>query len=359
MRTSVPRGVSAWIGGTYASSWVDVLQAAVVRLPWTPWVTYLTVFLVLAGIETVLKWSTGVYPAGTFFPWHVVGSGTGVYALALMHYLDDVADEALDAFRPVMTATEAEVEAVRASLTTMPAAPVVLATLVGALVGVAQRALVSSHNLEGIGYATGGPVFVYEYTLMLWVFVGLAVLVYHTFRQLRLVDVLYRECAMVRLFDPAPLYAFSRVAARTALGVVFIAYLWFVTYPRSTAGSSTLVFVIVMVVLAVLAIVTYVWPLWGAHQRLEAEKLRRKTDTHARIDFVLEQQRARIAAEDHTALQGGNHAMASLSAELGLLDKASTWPWQAGALRSFLTAVMLPLMVWLVQQVLSRWLPVP
>lgn len=194
---------------------------------------------------------------------------------------------------------------------------------------------------------------------MLLVFTGLGVLTYHTIRQLRLIDFLYRECAMVRLFDPAPLYAFSRVTARTALGLAFAAYAWLITYPRSTAGQSASVFFVILVILALLAVTTFALPLWGAHQRLEAAKLRRKTDAHARIDEVLTHQRKRFVDDDHAGLQGGSHAMASLTAELTLLEKASTWPWETGAFRGFLTAIMLHLMVWVVEQLIGRWLLVP
>jgi hypothetical protein len=213
VRTSTSRGIAAWTERRYARSWVDVLQDAI----------------------------------------------------ELMHYLDVVSSRALDTFRQVMDATDEQVAAVRERLTTMPAGPVAFATLIGTLVGVAQRVLVTSRNLEGIGYATSGTVYVFEYGLMLFVFVGLGVLTYHTIRQLRLIDFLYRECAMVRLFDPGPLYAFSRVTARTALGLVFAAYAWLITYPRSTAGESISVFLVFLVVIALLAMTTFALPLWGAH----------------------------------------------------------------------------------------------
>jgi hypothetical protein len=87
--------------------------------------------------------------------------------------------------------------------------------------------------------------------------------------------------------------------------------------------------------------------------------LRRKTDAHAHIDEVLAKQRMRFERDDHAALQGGSFAMASLTAELTLLEKASTWPWETGSFRGFMTAIMLPLVVWVVEQLISRWLHVP
>jgi hypothetical protein len=36
------------------------------------------------------------------------------------------------------------------------------------------------------------------------------------------------------------------------------------------------------------------------------------------------------------------------------LEAVSTWPWQPETLRGILVAVLLPLLVWLLQRVLSR-----
>src|SRR5438874_3326668 len=88
----------------YAPSWIDRLTDWVRRLPVPAWIFYLSVALVLVVIRTIAGWSDGSYPTGTFFPLHVLNAASGVYFLALMHYLDDRAGAALDAFRPVLSA---------------------------------------------------------------------------------------------------------------------------------------------------------------------------------------------------------------------------------------------------------------
>lgn len=109
-----------------------------------------------------------------------------------------------------------------------------------------------------------------------------------------------------------------------------------------------------MALLALLATMTFIWPLWGVHQRLEAQKQRRIAEINERLESVLRKQHARMEAEDHAAVDGGYKAITSLSAELALVEKVSTWPWPTGTLRGFLTAVFLPLFLWAAQLLLGR-----
>jgi hypothetical protein len=51
-----------------------------------------------------------------------------------------------------------------------------------------------------------------------------------------------------------------------------------------------------------------------------------------------------------------NKTLASLVVERELLAKIPTWPWQPGALTGFLTALLLPIILWLIQRILERML---
>jgi hypothetical protein len=50
-----------------------------------------------------------------------------------------------------------------------------------------------------------------------------------------------------------------------------------------------------------------------------------------------------------------NHHMSSLSLERDILSKLPTWPWQPGTLNLILSAVLLPIILWIAQQFLERW----
>src|SRR5947209_614722 len=90
----------------YAPSWVDRVTDWVRALPVPAWVVYLAPALILFFVTTVIKWEDGSYAAayaagnkeGLFkfgsvfiYPFHAIPELVTFYALALMHYLDDVA----------------------------------------------------------------------------------------------------------------------------------------------------------------------------------------------------------------------------------------------------------------------------
>lgn len=353
---AVPEARRSWLDARpYPRSWVDVLQDAVERLPWPPWLTYLGAWLGLAGTETVIKWSSGTYPVGTVFPYHLVAAGTGVYGLALIHYLDANVGWALDAFRPTLVLGDAEVATARRWLTTMPAGPVWLVTLVGIGLGVLQRWAIVAPNTERFRYAASGPVHAFEVVaISLAGWTVIALFVYHTVRQLGIIDALYRTATSFDLFHVRPLYAFSAMSARTALGLFAILFAWIVVYPRGVDVSVTRLLAGTEVMLAALIFATFLAPLWGAHQRLAAERGRRLEEVRGRLRVVFDELAESVARRDYAAVDGISKAMAGVTAELAMVEKASTWPWPAATLRGFLTAVLLPLLVWSLQQVLAR-----
>jgi len=49
-----------------------------------------------------------------------------------------------------------------------------------------------------------------------------------------------------------------------------------------------------------------------------------------------------------------NKALASLEIEAGALRRIQTWPWDPGAVRGLVAALLLPIVVWLLQLLLGR-----
>ncbi|MGA7731956.1 MAG: hypothetical protein WCD37_11885 [Chloroflexia bacterium] len=86
----------------YAPSFVDRITDWVRGLPFPSWLFYLGLSIALTLIYSGVKWADGTYAAGTFSPFHVLSALTPVYAIALLHHLDNVAQAALDAFRATM-----------------------------------------------------------------------------------------------------------------------------------------------------------------------------------------------------------------------------------------------------------------
>jgi hypothetical protein len=87
----------------YSPSWIDRFTAWLDRLPFPCWLSYLGLWLALLLPYSAVKWWDSAYPLGIFNGFHLLLTGTSVYGLALMHYLDRNAGAALAAFRPVLT----------------------------------------------------------------------------------------------------------------------------------------------------------------------------------------------------------------------------------------------------------------
>jgi hypothetical protein len=342
----------------YRMSWVDVVQDAIDRLPWPPWATYLGLWLVLAGGETAAKWSAGAYPVGTFFPYHLVVFGTCPYVLGLMHYLDRGISRALDRYRSVLDWDEQRVEAMRYRLATLPAGAVWVLTATGIGFGLFQRSFIARpEDLATLRLAPSGPTYAYELIVVaLWTWAIIFVFAYYMVRQLRNITHLLRCGTAVNLFHVRPLYAFATHAARMSIGALVITYTWVGAYPRGVGEGIMTLFFVTLAALTALALFAFIGPLWGAHQRLEAERQRRRADAHRLVEEVLADQHRYLAERDHDAADRSHKALNALNTELAFLDRVSTWPWPANTLRGFLTAVFLPLVVFTAQQVVRSLL---
>jgi len=106
------------VAAPYTSSWVDRFTDWVDRLPIPSWVFYAGLWLILYLIELATQWSDTT--AIIFRPFHIFFVGVIPLSIALIHYLDRIADAALNKFRPVLNCSDAEYADLRYQLTTLP-----------------------------------------------------------------------------------------------------------------------------------------------------------------------------------------------------------------------------------------------
>ena len=66
------------------------------------------------------------------------------------------------------------------------------------------------------------------------------------------------------------------------------------------------------------------------------------------------QDHAAIDTDDLTRADGLNKMLASLTAERDMLARHSTWPWQSGTVGAFVTAILVPIGLFLATRVLDR-----
>ena len=341
----------------YPPSWIDRLTDWVRDLPFPAWAFYLAVGLVLSAVYlAVLLWSTNwptqLFPIYSIVLYSLLNGLTCVYLPGMVHYLDDYAAAALTRFRPVLTVDEAGYSSLHYQLTTLPPR----SALIAALLGVGYTAVALLMTYFTISRATGEAslllgVFVWTFNLVMYVFV--AVVLYHTLHQLRMVNAIYTKYTRINLFQQGPLYSLSGLTARTAVGIAIPTYLWFQANSLTTMGN-TASDIIQTTVLAVVILVTFVSPLLGAHRLLEREKQRLQDEAARSIEDTIAELNRRVAGGDPVVAGEMKEALEALVIEQSVIDKLRTWPWRTETVRGLGAAFVLPIFIWLVQRILER-----
>lgn len=126
--------------------------------------------------------------------------------------------------RPALKATEEEYGRLRYEITTLPAPPTLLASVVTLLIATVPESLwgtLSSYEALVAASPISGAL-VYCIYLITWCMFG--ALIYHTIRQMRLINRIYTRQTRINLFRMGPLYAFSGLTALMAVGLTVPPY---------------------------------------------------------------------------------------------------------------------------------------
>ncbi len=331
-----------------ASSWIDRLTAGIDRLPVPNALVYGLLFVVVVAVAQSAKWIDRSMPPASLGPIAALMGIWLVLPLALMHYLDRVAHAALDSFRPAMQLDQASLDRWHFELTTMPALPVLAANLGG---------MASLWLAMGVSPSLFVPARTSQTTAVVWMvilhvnFALVDALIYHTLRQLRMVSRIYASATHLDVFRPDPVYAFSGLTARTGIAWALALYLSVALLPQIVASP----FAAGLLVSQVAAIVAmFFLPLLGIHRRLSEEKRRLQSDLHHRLEAVFGELHGLIDGADRTAIDAVNKMIGGLVAEREVLAKIPTWPWQPGTLTAVISTLLIPVVLFLIQRLLTR-----
>jgi hypothetical protein len=334
----------------YARSWLDILIDWVDGLPGPAGLAYLIALipaLVLLGIP---EWLSGGQ-VGEISPTQAVWALALVGPVWLIHYLDGVARGALATFAPTLGADRSTLATLEYELTVIPARPALLLLLFSALR--TTEAFVLQPASEGLDGQTPAALII-RWPLEVVVTGLVLVLLYHTVRQLRLVARIHAMAPRVNLFRPVPLYAFSRLTSRTAIGLAALIIPFGVNLSLATSALDYLSTFTLYALILGTAVLAFVSPLVGMHRRMDLEKKRLQTEVGTRIEILIDDLHASVDRRDLAGADGQNKTLTSLIAERELLRRLSTWPWQAGTAGAVLSAVMLPIGLWLVTRLLGN-----
>jgi hypothetical protein len=316
------------------------------HLPGPATIWYVAVGAVLIGLAHLVVWLIGARPFGTLEPEIIPPALFVSYLLWLMHFMKRIAGSAFDDFRPALGDPVAR-ERYRSELTSIPDRAAIVAIVV------VEATVFPGYFVSVRPFRPPVPVGVELVSGVLWVLAAasLAVLFLQAIRHLRMVSRLSVLADNVDIFKPRPINALSRLTAVTAIVI-----LTFVAFSVLTVPEQPTVYIVEELLIIALAVATFVLPLRGMHGRLAREKMSLIADCQDRLKATLARLHSAVDANDLSTADQLNKTLSSVLAERDVLAKLPTWPWSTGTLRGVATAVLLPIVIFVLTRAIDRFL---
>ena len=340
----------------YPPSWVNRLLSWVDRLPGPAWVFYLVAMVGVSLIRHAFRWIDGTIPAGSLDLNLATEAPFLVFTLAAQHYLNATARRALREFRPALQLDDSEYATLEYKLTNDPARACLITSLIAAVLGLLYLIRIPA----GFGISSRSSLVTYLLTAAHTMLISALffVFIYHILRQLRLVAAIHAMAKQFNLFQLSPVYAFSSLTARTGLAMLlYINYSYLIYFYLVVPGTPPgVVEYGALGFMFLVALACFVLPLNGIHQRLMDEKSRLLAEVNRMIELTISALHQRVGEGQYEGMLGLQNALGGLRAERDMIEKISTWPWRPETLRGFLSAVGLPILLYLATRVLGRFL---
>lgn len=337
----------------YPPSWLNRFLNWVARLPGPSWLYALIVWLSVFGITTLIAWNGGEYPTGTFDIFHFIFTGSLVAAPLLMRYLNKAAARAMENSRSVLDVSAEQFSTLCYEFTTLPARATFFWSLLPALTIVLNLFYSSANGLEGLRVSSS-PLLVGWAIIfaILWsIFVG--PMIYQVLRYIRLVNRIYKFYTRVDLYNLSPLYGFSALMLRASIALILITAVIYASAPQLLDDTLSVANAIFSVLFAG---AVFILPLLGMHNRLVDEKERVLGETAQRIQVTIAALHQTVDTTQWKQATDFREALAALEIEQRLLEKIPTWPWQPETIRIIITALILPIAIFLIQFVIQKFL---
>jgi len=326
-------------------SWIDRFTGWVERLPVQAWVFYILFGIALILVQILFLWLDGGLFAGELLPVIIFNGLATPFLLAQIHLLDNQAAAAVVSLKPMLEISESEFEDYKFRLTNMP----FLKPLIAGLVIMVSTMLTPLVSTAPVRYAALEllPVFniVFQIVDKSSAFL-FGVVIYHTIRQLRLVNSINSKHIRINLFQLRPLHAFSRLTASTALALLAFLYVWMLINPEILADPVLLAY---SILLTIMAAAIFVWPLWGIHTLIEKHKEAALDEINLRSMDLFTKLNQSIDGNDYDATDRLNSSIASLEIQHKRISDVPTWPWRSETARLAISAIALPLLLMIIQ----------
>lgn len=344
---------SAPIVPAYAPSWLDRLTRTLDVLPGPTWLAYAMLMAGAIGISVAIPLTSGraeFDPVVNQVFWGVVMA----VVVWLAANLSDTAGAAFDRFRPALEADEEAAARLRYELTVTPSRPawivLVAAALFTPLYYVADPVASDVVGLSPVGLAL-------RYVIEAAFGAVVLVVLYQAVRQLRLVSRIHEAATRVDLYRPEPAFAFSVLTARTAMAIALVFTVPTLVAAAQVASESNAILIYApwVAVGVSAAVAIFLLPLRGMQRRIRAEKRRLEDEAGRRVERVSEEISRRVDEGDFAGVAALQASLNVVIAQRDLVAHLPTLPWRAGTARGLLTAVVLPLVMFVVTRLIGRF----
>jgi hypothetical protein len=336
----------------YSPSWVDRLTELIDRLPGSSGVYYLGLWLILILLQILTLWIDIGDPFEGFYPVQAFIPGTIAFMLAFIGYFRKRAKAALEAMRSVLKTEEDQFRDFEYRLTNLPMRETILASLGMLLVLYLIDVVGEPFWLETRDIA---PITTWLFRLIWigsWWMWG--VLVYHTVHNLRLVNKIYTEFTQINLFRTNPLHGLSNLMALSAISLTVLPIGFFASVQLTNLAALDPVVIGLVVGVQLIAAFAFIWPQWGIHRLLKAEKDHYLDEARQDYEKVLREIHRRVEEGEMESVANLSGTLSTIDAEIKSLNKIRDWPWDPETVRWLITALVLPIGFMLLQMVLQR-----
>lgn len=331
----------------YKPCFIHVLNAWIDRFPGSEWLLYLTILIIVGIVQHGVAWSKGALSLGEFNFYLSFSAIWVVQVLYLARFSEYGAGAVLDDYRPNLNVTDEQFSQLRYSFTTIPSRSGTFLFIVGFGIGILLGQTGRSINPE-INYVF--PFLAY----FIWaITLGIGVpLIYQMIRQLRSVRDFYAMTEKIDLFDLSPIYGFSKFTATAAIWMVILIFI--TPFLLTREFFETTLLSVQNLIFAIVILAMFYLPLSDVNKRLASEKSRLLKEVDARIEIMRERIHTAFEKEDYREIGDKRNLLLALREEKVDMEAISTWPWQRSTITALISALVLPIVLIILQQIITN-----
>jgi hypothetical protein len=258
----------------------------------------------------------------------------------------------LRTLRPALTVGDAAIGDLALDLVRTPRGWAAAAALAGVIYAAAS--ILSGPESYGLRPGVGAVKWVWAFGFTTTIASITTAVTAHIVHQVGIVMRVHRDLVRVDVFRLDPLYAFANLTSLLGIAMVAGTAYGVGSLVFASEGQFSIVDFAWFGAVIPLAVAVFVVPLLGLHGRIAAEKDRRRGEAGETLETVVAEVNRRIRSGDFERMSPLNDALAAATSAQVTISKVSTWPWRPETLGGFVSAIGLPILLWLITALLGR-----